>query len=71
MKTHTRFQDVARSLGWRVSRDPYWNWHKKDEAPSFYFDPSGDEWCIRRDGRTDLPCNEALPSFLDYDFGTA
>jgi len=51
-------QQCAESLGWRVSRDPWWNWH---EGP--VFDPPGDEWCIRRDGRRDIPCDEALPHF--------
>lgn len=49
---------IAEALGWRVSRDPWWNWH---EGP--VFDPPGDEWCIRKDGRRDLPCDEALPHF--------
>lgn len=49
---------VAEAIGWRVSRDPWWNWH---EGPRY--DPPGDEWCIRRDGRNDLACNEALPAF--------
>lgn len=48
----------AEALGWRVSKDPWWNWH---EGP--VFDPPGDEWCIRKDGRRDLPCDEALPHF--------
>jgi hypothetical protein len=51
-------KECAEGLGWRVSRDPWWNWH---EGP--HFDPPGDEWCIRKDGRNDLPCNEALPHF--------
>lgn len=49
---------AAEALGWRVDKDPWWNWH---EGP--IFDPPGDEWCIRKDGRNDLPCNEALPHF--------
>ena len=49
---------VAEAIGWRASHDPWWNWH---EGPRY--DPPGDEWCIRRDGRNDLACNEALPSF--------
>lgn len=48
----------AEALGWRVGRDPWWNWH-----PGPVFDPPGDEWCIRKDGRNDIPCNEALPHF--------
>jgi hypothetical protein len=57
---HTRATDaeIARALGWRVSHDEWWNWH-----PGPRFDPPGDAWCIRRDGRLDLPCNEALPHF--------
>lgn len=57
---HSRQTDkeIAESLGWRVSRDPWWNWH-----PGPRFDPPGDEWCIRKDGRKDIPCNEALPVF--------
>lgn len=49
---------VGEAIGWRVSHDPWWNWH---EGPRY--DPPGDEWCIRRDGRSDLACNEALPAF--------
>lgn len=48
----------ATALGWRVSHDPWWNWH-----PGPFFDPPGDEYCIRKDGRNDVPCNEALPHF--------
>ena len=51
-------RDIALALGWRVSQDPWWNWH-----PGPRFDPPGDEWCVRRDGRNDRPCNEALPNF--------
>lgn len=51
-------REIAEALGWRVSRDPWWNWH-----PGPVFDPPGDEWCIRRDGRNDRPCNEGLPHF--------
>jgi hypothetical protein len=50
--------EIGLALGWRVSNDPWWNWH-----PGPRFDPPGDAWCIRRDGRNDLPCNEALPRF--------
>lgn len=46
------------ALGWRVSKDAWWNWH-----PGPVFDPPGDEWCIRKDGRKDTACNEALPHF--------
>lgn len=55
-----RMTDVAigRALGWRVSHDEWWNWH---EGP--VYDPPGDAWCIRRDARRDLPCNEGLPTF--------
>lgn len=49
---------IGEAIGWRVSHDPWWNWH---EGPRY--DPPGDEWCIRRDGRSDLACNEALPAF--------
>jgi hypothetical protein len=52
---------IGRSLGWRVSRDNYWNWH-----PGPKFDPPGDEYCIRRDARNDVPCNEALPAFTRH-----
>ena len=54
---------AAEALGWRVSRDPWWNWH---EGP--VYDPPGDEWCIRKDGRNDVPCDEALPHFTAEDF---
>jgi hypothetical protein len=59
-RSHRRAVDVeiAQAMGWRVSQDPWWNWH-----PGPRYDPPGDEWCIRRDGRNDLPCNEALPRF--------
>lgn len=53
----------AEALGWRVSKDPWWNWH---EGP--VYDPPGDEWCIRKDGRNDVPCNEALPHFTAESF---
>ena len=36
---------------WRVSRDKYWS------------EGNHDEWCIRRDGRLDVPCDEALPFY--------
>ena len=50
--------DIGRALGWRVSEDPWWNVNKdgSESAP-------GDELCIRRDGRKDVACNEALPPF--------
>lgn len=48
-------QRAAELLGWRVSRDPYWNEPGNN--------PPGDEYCIRRDGRCDVPCNEGLPYF--------
>jgi hypothetical protein len=51
-------KEIAEALGWRVDNDPWWNWH---QGPRF--DPPGDEWCIRKDGRLDRPCNEALPRF--------
>lgn len=51
-------REIALALGWRVDNDPWWNWH-----PGPRFDPPGDEWCIRRDGRKNRPCNEALPHF--------
>ena len=59
-RSHKRVVDVeiAQALGWRVGNDPWWNWH-----PGPRYDPPGDEWCIRRDGRNDRPCNEALPHF--------
>lgn len=49
---------IGRALGWRVSQDQWWNWH-----PGPRFGPPGDEWCIRKDGRSDRPCNAALPRF--------
>lgn len=56
--------EIGRSLGWRVSRDEYWNWRGQDpETGAPIYDPPGDEWCIRRDARPDVPCNEALPEF--------
>ena len=44
----------------------WWNWH---EGPRY--DPPGDAWCIRKDGRNDLPCNEALPHFTPESFEAA
>lgn len=60
VEDHSRQMDVeiGQALGWRVSHDEWWNWH-----PGPKYDPPGDAWCIRRDGRLDLPCNEALPVF--------
>lgn len=56
--------EIGRALGWRVSRDEYWNWRGQDpKTGAPIYDPPGDEWCIRRDGRSDIPCNEALPNF--------
>lgn len=54
------------ALGWRVSHDEWWNWH-----PGPVFDPPGDAWCIRRDGRNDRPCNEALTHFTAESFERA
>ncbi len=51
-------QEIGEMLGWRVSRDEWWNWH-----PGPVYDPPGDEWCIRKDGRADRPCSESLPRF--------
>lgn len=56
----------AEALGWRVSHDEWWNWH-----PGPVYDPPGDAWCIRKDGRNDLPCNEALPHFTAEIFRAA
>ena len=53
--------EIGRALGWRVSQDDWWNWHSGIDGP--FFDPPGDEWCIRKDARPDVPCNEALPTF--------
>ena len=59
--------EIGRALGWRVSHDEWWNWKgKPDDGPPIY-DPPGDAWCIRRDARSDLPCNEALPMFTSMD----
>jgi hypothetical protein len=59
-KPHSREDDkeIAEALGWRVSKDPWWN-VKADGSLS----QPGDEWCVRRDGRFDIPCNEPLPIF--------
>ena len=57
---------AGEALGWRVDRDPWWNWH-----PGPVYDPPGDEWCIRKDARKDVPCNEALPHFTAEDFERA
>lgn len=54
------------ALGWRVDHDEWWNWH---EGP--VYDPPGDAWCIRRDARNDLACNEALPHFTAESFEAA
>lgn len=65
-KGRDRETDIAigRALGWRVSRDEWWNWKGQDpETGAPIYDPEGDEWCIRRDGRCDVPCNEPLPNF--------
>lgn len=51
-------REIGEALGWRVSHDEWWNWH-----PGPKYEPPGDAWCIRRDARLDLPCNEALPVF--------
>jgi hypothetical protein len=58
--SHSRELDreIGKALGWRVSCDEWWNWR-----PGPVYDPPGDEWCIRKDGRKDRPCNEALPWF--------
>jgi hypothetical protein len=57
-----RDAEIAGGLGFRAERDPWWNWH-----PGPHFDPPGDEWCIRRDGRKDLPCNETLPHYSAHE----
>ena len=54
---------IGRALGWRVSQDGYWNWQGYVPGKGPVFDPPGDEWCIRRDARRDVPCNESLPTF--------
>lgn len=56
----------AEALGWRVDHDEWWNWH-----PGPRYDPPGDAWCIRKDGRVDVPCNEALPQFTAESFEAA
>lgn len=58
--------DCAAALGWRVDRDEWWNWH-----PGPVFDPPGDAWCVRKDGRNDVPCNEPLPHFTAESFERA
>jgi hypothetical protein len=55
--------EIGRALGWRVSHDGWWNHRGQDERGRPIYDPPGDGWCIRRDRRKDLPCNEALPQF--------
>lgn len=56
--------EIGRALGWRVSRDEWWNWRGQDpKTGAPIYDPPGDEWCIRKDGRRDTPCNEPLPDF--------
>lgn len=59
-KPHSREDDkeIAKALGWRVSKDDWWN--VKQDGTIY---PPGDEWCVRRDGRLDIACNEALPVF--------
>ena len=61
LTTRTEDQEIAKSLGWRVSYDPYWNYPSK----------VGDGHCVRRDGRTDIPCNEALPDFSHMEIGNS
>ena len=63
--TPDRMRDVeiGRALGWRVSHDEWWNWKGKPEDGPPVYDPPGDAWCIRKDARNDLACNEALPTF--------
>lgn len=56
-------QDIAEYLGWRVSRDPYWNYFENAHGGGPIYSPPGDELCISRDGRNDIPCDEALPAF--------
>ena len=51
--------EIGKTLGWRVSHDNWWNWRGPDQPD----DPPGDGWCIRRDARSDVPCNEPLPTF--------
>lgn len=55
--------EIGKALGWRVSHDDWWNWRGYEPGKGPTYDPPGDAWCIRRDARTDLPCNEALPTF--------
>ena len=56
--------EIGRALGWRVSRDGWWNHRGQDpQTGAPIYEPPGDEWCIRKDARPDVPCNEALPRF--------
>ena len=55
--------EVGKALGWRVSHDEWWNWRGYVEGKGPVYDPPGDAWCIRRDGRKDVPCDEHLPTF--------
>ncbi len=55
--------EIGRALGWRVSKDDWWNHRGNRPDGSPIYDPPGDEYCIRKDGRPDIPCNEALPDF--------
>ena len=55
--------EIGRAIGWRVSHDDYWNWRGYVEGKGPLYDPPGDAWCIRRDARPDVPCNEHLPEF--------
>ncbi len=55
--------EIGRALGWRVSHDDWWNWRGKGDDGAPIYDPPGDAWCIRKDARSDVPCNESLPTF--------
>lgn len=56
--------EIGQALGWRVSHDDWWNWRgQRPEDGSPIYDPAGDAWCIRKDARRDVPCNEHLPEF--------